>query len=152
MTVYGLTSGMSPQQQAMPTYDLLRESMGMLVISINASYPEGVFPPGWTTLSIDSLRAYYVNQGQIYFDQLMVQFETILDQFEIIGGFEQFRLKVIVDHIGDEVELIPGGPKGVPINLTIQKEMKITPNAIGTPVAGLIVRSSILSLSLSLLV
>ncbi|NVM17075.1 MAG: hypothetical protein HWN80_05115 [Candidatus Lokiarchaeota archaeon] len=120
MTIFGMTGALPIEEQAMPTLDLMRESMEMYVIALNSTLPVGLFPPDWVTLSIDDLRTHFVNLEQLYFDQLMVEVDSFLYQFELIGGFEKFRLKAIIDHIGDEIELIPGGPKGAPINITIQ--------------------------------
>ena len=120
MTIYGITSGLSPEQQSAPTIDLLREGISMMVLAINSSIPVGTFPDDWMSLSIDNLRTYYVNQTQAMFDQFMVLVESYLYQFELLGGFQKFSLKAIIDHIGDEKELFLGGPKGVPINITIQ--------------------------------
>ena len=95
----------------MPKIDLLREQIHMML---------GSFPDDWMNLTIDNLRAYYINQTRIFFEQFMVQVESYLEQFEVLGGFDKFSLKATIDHIGDEIELIPGGPKGVLINITIQ--------------------------------
>ena len=120
MTIFSMFSGLPIEQQTMPTIDFLRDQIDMMLVAINSSYPVGTFPDDWMSLTIDNLRAHYVNQAQILFEQFMVQVESYLEQFELLGGFDKFSLKAIIDHIGDEVELIPGGPKGVPINITIQ--------------------------------
>ncbi|MCJ7648510.1 MAG: hypothetical protein MUP85_07850 [Candidatus Lokiarchaeota archaeon] len=120
MTIYGITSGLSIEQQSAPTIDFLREGISMMIFAINSSSPVGTFPEDWMSLSIDNLRSYYVNQAQVLFDQFMVQVEGLLYQFEIFGGFQKISLKAIIDHIGVEKELYSGGPKGVPINITIQ--------------------------------
>jgi len=127
MTIYSMTNGLPIEQQSMPTIDFLREQINMMLIAFNSTYnpepPEpaiGPFPDDWMSLTIDNLRAYYIDQTRILFEQLMVQVESYLEQFELLGGFDKFSLKAIIDHIGDEIELIPGGPKGVPINITIE--------------------------------
>ena len=129
MTIYSMTYGMPIEQQSMPTIDLLREQVNMMLVAFNSTYnPEPIeptigpfpFPDDWMSLTIDNLRVYYENQTRILFEQFMVQVESYLEEFELLGGFDKFSLKAIIDHIGDEIELIPGGPKGVPINITIE--------------------------------
>jgi len=127
MTIYDMTYYLPIEQKSAPIIDLFRDFISSMVWSINYTlgyssdaFPVGTFPDGWMSLTIDNLRIYYVNQTQIWLDQLMVQVEDYLLQFELFGGFQRFSLKTIIDHIGDEIELIPGGPKGVPINISIE--------------------------------
>ena len=124
MTIYTMTSFLPLGLQSAPLIDLARYGISYTVWAMNYSigdysFPVGTFPDGWMSLTIDELRSYYVSQSQIWLEQLMVQVDYYLDQFELLGGFQEFGLKVIIDHIGDETELIPGGPKGVPIDITI---------------------------------
>ncbi|MHA1373978.1 MAG: hypothetical protein ACTSR7_06765 [Promethearchaeota archaeon] len=119
MTIYGMTYGLPIEQQSAPTIDLIMEGITMMLLSYNSSIPVGIFPDNWMSLSIDNLRTYFVDQALLLFEQFMVQVESYLYQFELVGGFEKFSLKAIIDHIGDEKELLPGGPKGVLINITI---------------------------------
>ena len=120
MTIYSMTYGMPIEQQSAPIIDLLRDQMNNLLLAMNATYyPSGIFPDNWMSLTIDNLRDYYVDQAQILLDQLMVEVDSFLYQFELLGGFQDFGLKAIIDYIGDEIALYPGGPKGAPINITI---------------------------------
>jgi len=134
MTIYSMFYNLPIEQQSMPTIDFLREQINMMLVAFNSTYnpapseePQPIspfsfipFPDDWMSLTIDDLRTYYINQIRILFEQFMVQVDSYLEQFELLGGFDKFGLKAIIDHIGDEVELILGGPKGVPINITIQ--------------------------------
>ena len=133
MTIYNMFSNLPIEQQSMPTIDFLREQINMMLVAFNStmnpapSEPQPIglfsfipFPDDWMSLTIDDLRTYYIGQIRILFEQFMVQVESYLEQFELLGGFDKFSLKAIIDHIGNEVELIPGGPKGVPINITIE--------------------------------
>lgn len=133
MTIYSMTHGLPIELQSMPTIDFLREQIDMMLVAFNStmnpatSEPQPIglfsfisFPDDWMSLTIDDLRTYYIDQIRILFEQFMVQVDSFLEQFELLGGFDKIGLKAIIDHIGDEVELIPGGPKGVPINITIQ--------------------------------
>jgi hypothetical protein len=129
-----MTYGLPIEQQSMPTIDFLREQINMSLVAFNSTInpatseepqPIGLFsfisfPDDWMSLTIDDLRAYYIDQIRTLFEQFMVQVDSYLEQFELLGGFDKLSLKAIIDHIGDEVELIPGGPKGVPINITIE--------------------------------
>jgi len=140
MTIYGMTYGLSVEQQSAPTIDLLRGGIDSMLFAINASHPIGpfgYFPDDWMSLSIDNLRSYYINQTQVLFDQTMVQVESYLYQFELLGGFEKFSLKAIIDHIGVEKELYSGGPKGVPINITIQFKLPMSDWVNLTDIIGL---------------
>jgi hypothetical protein len=134
MTIYSMTYGLPIELQSMPTIDFLREQIDMMLVAFNSTYnpapseePQPIgpfsfisFPDDWMSLTIDDLRAYYIDQIRTLFEQFMVQVDSYLEQFELLGGFDKLSLKAIIDHIGDEVELIPGGPKGVPINITIE--------------------------------
>jgi len=126
MTIYGMTYGLTTEQQSAPTLDLFRDQVSSMVLAINSTYPVGTFPDDWMSLTIDQLRIYYVNQSQLMFEQLMTQVEGYLNEFEILGGFEKLSLKATVDYIGDEIELIPGGPKGVPINISIEIKVPLS--------------------------
>ena len=126
MTIYGMTYGLSIEQQSAPTLDLFRDQVSSMVLAINSTYPVGTFPDDWMSLTIDDLRVYYANQSQIMFEQLMVQVEGYLHEFELLGGFDKLSLKATVDYIGDEIELIPGGPKGVPINISIEIKVPLS--------------------------
>lgn len=126
MTIYGMTYGMPIEQQTAPLIDLLRDQVSSMVLAINSTYPVGTLPDDWMSLTIDNLRIYYVNQTQFMFEQLMVQVEGYLHEFELLGGFEKLSLKATIDYIGDEIELIPGGPKGVPINISIQIKVPLS--------------------------
>ncbi len=126
MTIYGITSSLPLEQQSMPTIELIREGISSMLFAINSSYPTGIFPENWLSLTIDELRTYYIDQFQLMFDQFMIQVDSYLYQFELLGGFQKFSLKAIVDHIGNEVELISGGPKGVPIDITIQIKLPMS--------------------------
>ena len=121
MTISSITMIFPTEIQSMPILDLLRNGTSSYLLLMNYTYTSsGIFPDNWMSLTIDNLRDYYINQGQILFEQYMVEFDNYLAQFELLGGFQKFSLKAIIDHIGDETELIPGGPKGVPIKITIE--------------------------------
>ncbi len=126
MTIYGLSGGFSPEQQAMPLLDLYTDMVDMTIYAVNASYPEGTFPDGWMSLSIDNLRAYYIDESRTLFDLYMDEVDNIISQFELLEGFGEYGLKIRIDHIGSEVELILGGPRGVPINLSILFKMPMS--------------------------
>ena len=126
MTTYGLFSNLPIEQQSAPTIDLLRDAISSIILDINSSSPVGTFPDNWMSLTIDNLRDHYVDQAQILFDEFMVQVDTFLAQFELLGGFQTFRLKAKIDHIGDEIELFPGGPKGAPIDISIQIKVPLS--------------------------
>ena len=119
MSISAMTSSFSIEQKTKPTIDLLRDQISNMLLTFNSTRPEGIFPDDWMSLTIDKLRESYVNQAQILFDQLMDQVDSFLYEFELLGGFEKVGLKAVIDYIGDEIELIPGGPKGVPINISI---------------------------------
>lgn len=126
VTIVGLTSGLSTEYKSAPTIDLFRDLISSMVLAINSTFPVGTFPDDWISLTIDDLRVYYVNQTQFMFEQLMVQVEGYLHEFELLGGFEKLSLKATIDYIGDEIELIPGGPKGVPINISIEIKVPLS--------------------------
>ncbi len=137
MTLYGMFSGMPIEQQSAPTVDLLRDQINSMVLAINNTYPVGTFPEDWMSLSMDQLRIHYVDQSQILFDQFMVEVDSYLYQFELLGGFQRLSLKAIVDYIGDEIALYLGGPKGAPINVTIQIKVPLSDWVNLTDIIGL---------------
>ncbi len=126
MSISAMTSSFSIEQKTKPTIDLLRAEISSMLLAFNSTRSEGIFPDDWMSLTIDKLRESYVNQAQILFDQLMDQVDSFLYEFELLGGFEKVGLKAVIDYIGDEIELIPGGPKGVPINISIQIKVPLS--------------------------
>ena len=127
MTIYSVTAIFPTEIQSMPTLDILRNVTSSYLLLMNDAYTSsGIFPDNWMSLTIDNLRTYYLDQAQTLFDQYMVEFETYLTQFELLGGFQKISLKAIIDHIGDEIDLIPGGPKGVPIDISIQIKVPLS--------------------------
>jgi hypothetical protein len=125
MTISNFATMVPPDQRSIPINDLLKEQVSAMLYAINSTY-SSYFPENWMSLSIDELRSYYISQAQLMFNQFLVQVDTYLYQFELLGGFQKFSLKAIIDHIGDELELIPGGPKGVPINVTFQIKVEMS--------------------------
>ena len=125
MTISSMTMSLPTEIQAMSTLDLLRNGTSSMLLALNYTYGV-VLPPNWMSLTIDNLRDYFVDQALILFDQLMVEVDSYLYQFELLGGFQDFSLKAIIDYIGDEIALFPGGPKGAPINISIQIKVPLS--------------------------
>jgi len=86
-----------------------------------SAYIGPLLPLGWESLTILELIQYYMNNLLIFWDSMVVpQWNSLRTLIETVGFFSnEIGLKARVENIENEVSLSPGGPKGVPINLTL---------------------------------
>jgi len=81
----------------------------------------GPLPLGWESLTISELLQLYSNNMILMWDlTVAAQWNSLRSSIEMAGFvYNEIKIKARVENIKNEISLYLGGPRGVPINLTL---------------------------------
>ncbi|MHA2006858.1 MAG: hypothetical protein ACXABO_04205 [Promethearchaeota archaeon] len=110
-------SGMlPPQYMGIDTSTMLSGLIDQLMVNVSMMLVPSVFPTGFEFLSIQELADYLITQAKSSWNTAVLPGWTAQKAFLVAIPSLGFRVEIT--HIGPEEEAYPGGPSGVPIEMT----------------------------------